>query len=236
MSKTISKGAPEGIISGICRTSRRRGEAPRGKEWVRPYKRAQRALDNASSMLISTVHRVADAGYCASRPVRSTRILIGALRQVTVASLQYAEAQRCLAEAIDAFDHTPPELQDGDAPLLFELAAERSQTVERYIYVATQEVLLGQAEILQGVAAGELDPEDPSEDASAVRPRRRVIVVTPRPLFVRAFLAARRRPRTADRITPVLRRRRRTPLPAEVRVPRRNLRGRAPPLSSTCSL
>jgi hypothetical protein len=231
MSRTRSAGAPEGTVSGICRSPRRRGEAPRGKEWVRPYKRAQRALDDAASTIISTVRRVVDAGCCASRPVQSTRILIAALRQVTVASQQYAEAKRCLDEAAEALGHTPPELQDGEAPWLLGLAADRSRTVRRYIDVAVQEVLLGHAEILNGVAAGELVPEDPSEDG----PRRRVIVITPRPLFVRAFLAARRQPRAGDRIAPVLRRRRRTPLPAEVRVPRRNLRGRAPPFSA-CSL
>ena len=232
MSRTRSAGAPEGTVSGICRRPRRRGEAPRGKEWVRPYKRAQRALDDAAGTLMSTVRRVADAGGCASRPVRSTRILTSALRLVTVASKQYAEAQRCLAEAAEALGQTPPELQDGDAPALLAMAAERGQTVRQYIYLAAQEVLLGHKEVFNGVAAGELVPEDPSDD----RPRRRVIVLTPRPLFVRAFLAARRQPRAADRITPVLRRRRRTRLPAEVRVPRRNLQGRAPPLSSTCSL
>lgn len=231
MSRTRSIGAPEGTDSGIGRTPRRRGQAPRGKEWVRPYKRAQRVLDDAASAIIATVRRVVDAGCCASRPVRSTRILLAALRQVTVASKQYVEAQRCLAEAAEALEHTPPELRDGDASRLLGLAVERSQTVRHYLDVAAHEVLLGHVEIARGVAAGEVVPEDPSED----RPRRRVIVLTPRPLFVRAFLAARRQPRVGDRIAPVLRRRRRTPLPAEVRVPRRNLRGRAPPCSA-CSL
>ena len=237
MTRTRSTGAPEGTVSGSCRTPRSRGQAPRGKEWVRAYKRGQHALDDAASMVISVVRKVADAGRCAARPVRSTRILTGALRQVTVAMEQHAEAERCLAEAAEAFEHTPPELQDDDAAELLELAAERSETVQHYIYLATQEVLLGQAEIIGGVAAGEVEPEDPSVDPSAEdRPRRRVIVIAPRRSFIRAFLAARRRPRAADRITPVLRRRRRTPLPAEVRVPSRNLRGRAPPLSPACSL
>ena len=233
MTRTRSTGAPEGTVSGSCRTPRSRGQAPRGKEWVRAYKQGQRALDDAASTVVSMVYKVADAGRCASRPVRSTRILTGALRQVTVALEQHAKAERCLAEAAEALEHTPPELQDGDAAELLELAAERSETVQHYIYLAAQEVLLGQAELIDGVAAGEIEPEDPSAED---RPRRRVIVVTPRPSFVRAFLAARRRARAADRITPVLRRRRRTPLPAEVRVPSRNLRGRAPPLSPACSL
>ena len=112
MISTRSSGAPEGIVSGNCRTPRNRGQAPRGKEWVRAYKRGQRALDDAASTVISVVRKVADAGRCASRPVRSSRILLVALRQVPVALEQCAEAQRWLAEAAEALGQTPPELRD----------------------------------------------------------------------------------------------------------------------------
>ncbi|HEX6158791.1 MAG TPA: hypothetical protein VF111_01410, partial [Thermoanaerobaculia bacterium] len=60
-------------------------------------------------------------------------------------------------------------------------------------------------------------------------PRRVRIRVAPRPGAIRAFLL-RRQPRVVDRIAPILRRRRRTPRPAAVRVPHRSLLGRAPPL------
>lgn len=236
MARTSSARAPRGIAGGTCRPSRHRGEAPRGKEWVRPYKQAQRALDDAVSMLVSTIHTVLRAGQCASRPVQSKRILIAALRQVAVASKQHAAAKRNLDETAEAIGRTPQELQSGDAAMLLELASKRCQAVLEYIYVATNEILLGNTALDHGVVSGELVPEDPSlQDPSGERPRRRVIVIRSRPLFVRAFLASRRS-RVADRIAPVLRRRRRTPLPAEVRVPRRNLLGRAPPLSSTCLL
>lgn len=231
MSSSSSAGAPAGIVRGTCRGSRRRGTAPRGKEWIRPYKLAQRALDNAASMLISSVRTVADAGGCAGRPIESTRKLIRALRQAHVAAEQYAEAKHYLTAAADAFARTPPELRSCDAPELLELAAERCETVHRYLHVAANEVVLGQTEIFHGVESGEVLPEDPSGN----RPRRRVIVIRHNPLFVRTFLAVRRQ-RAADRIAPLLQRRRRTRLPAEVRVPKRSLRGRAPPLSSTCSL
>lgn len=226
-----------GTVSGDCRTPRRRG-APRGQEWIRPYRQAQRILDDAASMVIASVRTVADAGCCADRPIRSTKKLIRALCHVHVAVKQYARAERYLIEAADAFDSTPPELQDGNGPELLEMAAERCQTVQHYIYVAANEVALVHTEILNAVASGELVPADPQElarELSGDRPRRRVIPHR-RPLFVRAFLAAQREPRIGDRITPLLRRRRRTLLPAEVRVPRRNLLGRAPPLSSTCAL
>jgi hypothetical protein len=234
MVRNSSARAPEGTASGKGRTPRRRG-APAGKEWASPLKQTHRMLDNAASMLVQSVHTVADAGCCARFPIRSTKKLIRALHQVNVAARQYAEAEGFLIEAAEAFGHAPPELLDGEAAELLEMATERCHTVRQYIHVATQEVLLGHTDISDRVASGELVPEDPSRELSEDRPRHRVIVTTPRPLFVRAFLAARRQPRVSDRIAPVLRRRRRTLLPAEVRVPRRNLLDRAPPLSSTCA-
>ncbi len=193
-------------------------------------------LDNAASLIIQSVHTVADAGCYARFPIRSTRKLIRALHHVTVASRQYAEAERHLLEATEAFEHAPPELLDGEAAELLGMAAERCHTVRQYLHVTANEVILGHTEIYAGVESGELVPEDPRELLPDGPARRRVIVIRHRPLFVRAFLAARRQPRIGERITPVLRRRRRTLLPAEVRVPRRNLLGRAPPLFSTCSL
>lgn len=225
--------APKGAVSGDCRTSRRRG-APPGKEWIRPHRLAQHMLDNASSMILHSVHTVIDAGCCAQTPIQSTKILIRALHHVQVASRQYAEAERYLMELAEAVEQTPPELLDDDAAESLAMATERCHTVRQYLHVATNEIILGHEEIFQGVQSGELVPEDPRVAQLDDRPRRRVI--RHNPLFVRAFLSARRQPRVSDRITPVLRRRRRTLLPAEVRVPRRNLLGRAPPLSSTCPL
>jgi hypothetical protein len=200
----------------------------RGPEWIRPYRRAQRALDSAASLIFSTIYAVADAERCAGRrPVRTARRLNGAVREMTVASLRLIDARRELAEASEALEREP-EQQSGDAPELMELAAERCRAVAEYIPFAVTEVVRAQVEILGGLGTGELVPEPPSDG-------RRRIVLTPRPLFVRAFLTSRQ-PRVSDRIAPALLRRRRTPRPAEVRVPRRNLRGRAPPLSSTCAL
>jgi hypothetical protein len=161
------------------------------------------------------------------RPVRTAQQLNGAMRQMIVASRQVLVARRALAEAMEALGRDP-EQQRGEAPEILQLAAERCESVAHYIPIAVGAVALVQVDILGGLQTGELVPERPSDH----RPR---IAVTPRPLFVRAFLASRQ-PRVSDRITPVLARRRRTRQPAEVRVPRRNLQGRAPPLSSTCAL
>jgi hypothetical protein len=185
-------------------------------------------MDSAAKLLFSTVDAVVDAGrYAGRRPVRTAQRLNGAVRGMAVASLRLADARRELAEANEALEREP-EQQRGDVPEIMELAAARCQAVAEYIPVTVNELVLARLQVLGGLATGELVPEAPSED-------RRRIVLTPRPLFVRAFLTSRQ-PRVSDRIAPVLCRRRRTPRPAEVRVPRRNVRGRAPPLSSTCAL
>ena len=187
------------------------------------YRRAQRALDSSASLITSTVHLVMAAKGCAQRrPVGTARRLNGAMREMKVASLRLLDARRELAEASQALDRDPDQ-QRGEAPEILELAAERCRAVAKYLPIAVTGAAIAQVDILGGLSTGELVPERPSDN----RPR---IVVTPRPLFVRAFLVIRQ-PRVSDRITPVLLRRRRTPRPAEVRVPRRNLQGRAPPLS-----
>ena len=203
-------------------------ERTRGPEWVRPYRRAQRALDSAASLIVSTIYAVEDAGRRGERrPVRAVRRLNGAAREMTVASLRLIEARRELAEASEALEREP-EQQSGDATELMELAAARCRAVADYIPLAVNDVALAQVDILGGLGTGQLVPERPTDD-------RRRIVLTPRPLFVRAFLVMRQ-PRVSDRITPALLRRRRTPRPAEIRVPRPSLRDRAPPLPSTCAL
>ena len=220
MTSSGSKSALQGA-GGTCRPSRRGGT--RGPEWVRPYRRAQRALDSAASLISSTIHMVMDAGRCAKRrPLRTARRLTSAAREMKVASLRLIHAQRELAAASEALGRIP-ERQGGDAPELMELAAARCQAVAKYLPIAVSAVVIARVDVLGGLGTGELVPERPSDS----RPR---IVITPRPLFVRAFLVIRQ-PRVSDRITPVLLRRRRTPRPAEVRVPRRTLQGRAPPVS-----
>ena len=225
MTRPGSARAPKGA-SGTCRPSRR--QRARGPAWVRPYRQAQRALDKAAKLLLSTIQVVMDVERCGARlPVRTAQRLNVAVRGMTVASRLVIDARRELAEATEALGRDP-EQQKGDVPEIIELAEERCRKVAESIPIVVQELALAQFEILGGLSLGELVPERSSD----ARPR---IVTTPRPLFVRAFLASRL-PRISDRITPALLRRRRTPRPAEVRVPRPNLQGRAPPLSSTCAL
>ena len=217
--------APAKGAVGACRRNRRR---QRGPEWVRPYRRAQRALDSSIGLLFSTMDAaIASEQRAKRRPVRTAQRLNKAVRQVTVASLRLFEARRRLAEASECLERAPQH-QSGEAPELLEWAADRCETVAKYLQVAFTDVVVVQLEVLEGLFTGELVPEHPSD-------RRPRILLKPRPVPVRAFLDARQ-PRVSDRITPALLRRRRTPRPAEIRVPRPGILGRAPPLSSTCLL
>jgi len=183
-------------------------------------------MDSAVTLLFSTIYAIVEAGRCAQqRPIHTARRLNGAVRKLAGASLRLMNARRELAEACQALGREPDQ-QRGEAPELMEMATARCQALADYIPMAVKELAFARLEVLGGLYTGELVAE-PADG------RRRI--VAPRPLFVRAFLASRQ-PRVCDRIAPVLLRRRRPPRRAEVRVPRRNLRGRAPPLSSTCAL
>ncbi len=218
--------APTGA-TGTCR-KRRRQQGARRPDWVRPYRSAHRALDSAVRLIESTMETVAVFERCVERrPVRTARRLIGGARRLAAARLRLLRVSRELATATECLGRAP-ELATGDVPELVELASERWQAVANYLLHATGEVVLRQVEVFAGLACGALVPEHPSDS----RPR---IVLAPRPVPVRAFLAVRQ-PRVADRISVILRRRRRTPRPAVLTVPPRTSQGRAPPLSSTPAL
>ncbi|HYI12341.1 MAG TPA: hypothetical protein VEK57_25025, partial [Thermoanaerobaculia bacterium] len=184
-------------------------------------------LESAAGLIFSTIYAAMDAGrYAKRRPIRTARRLNCAVREMAVAIQRLVDARRELVKATVALARDPQQ-QRGHAPELMENVAERCSAVAKYIPIALNEVVIAQIDLIGGLRTGELVPEKPSDS----RPR---IVVTPRPLFVRAFLVTRQ-PRVSDRITPVLLRRRRTPRPAEVQVPRPDVQGRAPPLSLTCA-
>ena len=231
MTRPTSAKAPK-RATGTCRRhgarNHRRPRAGRRLEWVRRYRRAQRALDSSVSLIKWTMAAVvAFDGAVGRRPVRTCRRLTRGLRDLATAGLRLVHAQRELAAARECLERLP-ERALGDAPEIVELASERWRAASYWLKFVLNEVLLRQMEVLAGLACGELVPEHPSDS----RPR---IVVTPRPLAFRALFASRQH-RVSDRIAPVLRKRRRTPRPAALSVPPRTCQGRAPPLSSTCAL
>jgi hypothetical protein len=202
----------------------RRQQATQRPVWVRSYRRAQRAIDASVRLIGSSMNTASVSESCLERrPVRTAQSLNGAARRLAAAGLRLLHASRELAAANECLGRAP-----GDAPELVALASERWQSAVTYLRYVTGEVVLRQVEVLSGLACGALVPERPADS----RPR---IVLAPRPVPVRAFLR-RRQPRVIDRIASILRRRRHTPRPAAIRVPRRTSQGRAPPPSTVCPL
>jgi hypothetical protein len=109
-------------------------------------------------------------------------------------------------------------------PGMLARATEQWIDVEGWLQQTADDVSMLQEDVLLALRVGLFVPEP--ERPAGRRPRIRL---EPRSVPIRAFLLLRQ-PRVVDRIAPILRRRQRTPRPAAVRVPRRSLLGRAPPL------
>jgi len=204
--------------AGKCRD---RGRPQRRRlAWVRSLRRAQRALDACVGLINSSLSTVVVSKGCVhQRPIRTSRDLNHASGRLVEASARLGRAARELAETNECIAREPeravfaPELLIGDTSRWIKVAARLEEVAD--------DVFTLHEDVLSGLVAGTLVPE-PEPDR---RPR---IVLAPRPTPVRAFLRVRL-PRVTDRITPILRRRRRTPRPAALRVPRRSILGRAPP-------
>lgn len=207
-----------------CEDRRRTGE--QRPAWLRPYRRVQRALEASARLIDSTLRTVAASERCAHRrPIQTSGNLWNASGRLATASRRLMHAVEELAEANECIGREPE--RAAGVPALLTAATAQWMLINVRLETAAQEVFTFHDHVLDGLASGELVPERP-----AGRPR---IILTPRPVPVRAFLAARQ-PRVADRIASILSRRRRTPRPAAVSVPRRNIQGRAPPLVSLCPL
>jgi hypothetical protein len=186
---------------------------------VRPFFRVNQALDSSVRLLGSTARTFARSERCAHRrPVRAWRTLHEATALLRDASARLIRAGQEL-EVMKESLREP----GGDAllPMLDETSA-RWRELMVCLNETAADVFTLREDVLVGLRTGTLVPEQPA-------PRRPRIALAPRPAPIRAFLL-RRQPRVVDRIAPILRRRRRTPRPASVRVPRRSLLGRAPPL------
>lgn len=139
-----------------------------------------------------------------------------------IASARLTKAAIALSQTNDSIACEPETA--GEAMELTIRASERWINVAQTLSQAANEIFALHEDVLSGLASGELVPERPPS-------RRPRIILTPRPAPVRAFLSVRL-PRATDRVSLVLRRRRRASRPAAVSVPRRTSQGRAPPFSS----
>jgi hypothetical protein len=185
------------------------------------------AIDASVRLLCSSLRTAAGASRRAPwRPVRASRDLHGASMLLIRASVRLGRVAQELDEVIAWIAREPENA--GDAPQLLAEATERWLLLAGLLNENADRVFSAQRLVLEDLRTGALVPERPADP----RPR---IILAPRPVPVRAFLRLRQ-PRVADRIASLLRRRRRTPRPAALRVPRRAILGRAPPLFSTCLL
>jgi len=186
------------------------------------------AIDASVRVLCSSLRTAAAASRRAPwRPVRASRDLHRASMLLLLhASLRLMRAARELEEATSRAAREPENASDA-RQLLVE-ATERWALLAGLLNENAGRVFSAQRAVLEDLRTGALVPERPAEP----RPR---IILAPRPVPVRAFLRLRQ-PRVVDRVAPLLRRRRRTPRPAALRVPRRAILGRAPPLFSDCLL
>ena len=183
----------------------------------------QRALDASLKLIDSSLRAAAASEGCThQRPVRTVRKLEGASDLLILASVRLKRAvvglDKMHERIVRDFENA------GVAPERLIQATNRFIRVAEYLDAAAGHVFTQQEDVLYALQTGALVPELPAA------PRRPRIVLVPRPAPVRAFLRARQ-PRVADRIAPLLQRRRRTRRPAALRVPKRTSQGRAPPLS-----
>lgn len=198
---------------------RSRPQGARRGAWVRPFLRAHRALDSSFRLIAASLHVAARSERCASRrPIRSSQNLLDAGTKLVTASHHLTRVVKALKQTNACLGRNtggyPPEL-----PQLLLEAAQRWAFMTQWLQDTSDDLLLQHLDVLEGLARGTL--------VSERRPR---IVLAPRPVPVRAFLAARQ-PRATDRISSILQRRRRTPRPAALSVPPRASQGRAPPFS-----
>jgi hypothetical protein len=217
--------APKGA-AGTCR-DRRRSKGLRREKWVRPFLRLHRTLDSSVHLITSSLLSAgASERRVRRRPLRASRELTEASELLVRASSRLMRAAHALAE-VNACIAREPE-KASDVPELLVQATERWVFMAGWLTESADQIFTLHEDVLDGLRTGVLVPERSAEP----RPR---IILAPRPMPVRAFLRLRQ-PRVVDRIAPLLRRRRRTPRPVAVRVPRRSILGRAPPLFSDCLL
>jgi hypothetical protein len=122
-----SARAPEGA-SGTCR-GRRRPHGDR-RRWVRPFFRANRALNASLHLIASTLHTVAAAKRTVHRrPVRASRNLHNASELLVTASARLMRAVQNLAEMTERA-RCEPETAEAVPEILV-------NTTERWLYMTS---------------------------------------------------------------------------------------------------
>ena len=225
--------APSSGAVGTRCQNRLRERLARCAGWIRPYFRAAAAIDTTMRLIDRTQRTIASSERCAHvRPIRASKDLQHASDRLMAATQKLDCAWRKLALMNERAIREPE--RSGPVPALLLDATETWVETATLLRDTADQLFNLHEDVLHGIESGELVPEQEPEPERAPR-RPRIIVLAPRPTPIRAFLAVRQ-PRVVERIGPILRRRRRIARPAAVRVPRRTLLGRAPPVSPACTL
>ncbi|HEX7153343.1 MAG TPA: hypothetical protein VF618_17790 [Thermoanaerobaculia bacterium] len=209
-----------------CREGRPEGARP-AAAWVRSMRRAQRALDSSRRLITAALRTAAKSERSAGwLPIRSSKSLEHAEARMRVAASRLAIVSEALDEWTACVVREPE--SGAGAPVAMLATTTRWFQMLVALNEASGTVFSMHENVLAGLKSGALVPEN-----EARRPL--TITLTPRPTAIRPFLTVLT-PRVGDRISVLLKRRRRAPRPAAVKVPRRTSQGRAPPLSSICLL
>jgi hypothetical protein len=200
----------------------------RRRAWVRPFRRARRAID-ATLRLIESSCRVIDdcERLVADHPIRATRQFEQVSGWLCEASEQLGRGAREWSVTFDSIEQAP--FFAGDAPRLLTFAMAR--WIDAAARLATLSNRLDDSfSSLMDYVKGGTAPLDLSELFRNPGPAPRRISFNVRPPSLK-FLS-----RENSRVFSIHVRRQRSARVTVAEAPRRIVRGRAPPIVSTCSL
>jgi hypothetical protein len=220
-----ANGAKDSRRAALRRCAMRR---ERQRSWIRPFRRSRRAID-ATLRLIESSCRAIDAGerLVAEHPIRASRQFGKVSGWIAEASKELGKGAREWSVTFDNLDRA--RFFTGDAPELM-IAA-----VTRWIDAATRLVTVSNRlddsfTSLMDYVKGGSAPLDLSELLPKQAPARKRISFNVRPPSLK-FLSIENR-----RVFCIHVRRQRSVRVTVAEAPRRIVRGRAPPIVSTCSL
>jgi len=205
-------------------TLRREGR----RSWIRPFRRTRRAID-VTLRLIATCSRAIDAceAMAGEHPLRAGRQLDQVSGWLAEASEQLARGVKALNETNDQVARVP--VYAGGAPRLLIVATAQWIDAATKLAMLSNRLDDSSTALVQYVTGGAA-PLDLSELLPTQAPARKRISFALRPPSLK-FLSVENR-----RVFCIHVRRQRSARLTVAEAPRRIVRGRAPPIVSTCPL
>jgi hypothetical protein len=200
----------------------------RRRSWIRPFRRSRRAID-ATLRLIESSCRAIDAceRLVAEHPIRATRQFEQISGWIAEASKELGNGAREWSVTFDNLDRAP--FFTGDAPQLMIAAMTRWIDAAKRLATVSNRLDDSFTSLMDYVKGGSA-PLDLSELLPKRGPApKRISFIVRRPSL--KFLSVENR-----RVFCIHVRRQRSARVTVAEAPRRIVRGRAPPIVSTCSL